>query len=62
MVNKTIIEDNAFIGSNSSLVAPLKISKNSMIGAGSVINQSVPKNSLALERSKIKILKKPRKK
>ena len=48
--NKTIIEDNVFIGSNSSLVAPLKIKKNAIIGAGSVITKNVNKNSLALTR------------
>ena len=48
--NKTIIEDNVFIGSNSSLVAPLKIRRNAVIGAGSVITKNVNKNSLALTR------------
>ena len=46
---KTIIEDNVFVGSNSSLVAPLIIKKNSKIGAGSVITKNIPNNSLALE-------------
>jgi len=49
--NKTIISDNVFIGSNSSLVAPVKIKKNSIVGAGSVITRDVKENSLALERS-----------
>ena len=49
--NKTVIEENVFIGSNSSLVAPLRISKNAIIGAGSVITKNVKKNSLALTRS-----------
>ena len=49
--NKTIISDNVFIGSNSSLVAPIKINKKSVIGAGSVITKDVKANSLALERS-----------
>ena len=48
--NKTIIEDNVFVGSNSSLVAPLRIKKNAVIGAGSVITKNVNKNSLALTR------------
>ena len=48
--NKTIIEDNVFIGSNSSLVAPLKIGRKAVIGAGSVITKNVNKNSLALTR------------
>ena len=47
----TIIEDGAFIGSNSSLVAPLKIEQNSIIAAGSVITKDVPKNSLGIARS-----------
>ena len=49
--NKTIISDNVFVGSNSSLVAPVKIKKKSVIGAGSVITRDVKENSLALERS-----------
>ena len=49
--NKTIINDNVFIGSNSSLVAPVTINQNSFIGAGSVITKSVKKKSLALSRS-----------
>ena len=49
--NKTVIEDNVFIGSNSSLVAPLRISKGSVIGAGSVITKNVKKKTLALTRS-----------
>ena len=49
--SKTIIKDNVFIGSNSSLVAPLKIEEGSMIGAGSVITKNVRKKSLALTRS-----------
>ena len=49
--NKTVIEDNVFIGSNSSLVAPLRIKKNAVIGAGSVITKNVDKNSLALTRA-----------
>tara|TARA_B100001027_G_scaffold738_1_gene464 strand:+ start:18 stop:641 length:624 start_codon:yes stop_codon:yes gene_type:complete len=49
--NKTKIKDNVFIGSNSSLVAPLTLAENSIVGAGSVITRSVKKNSLALARS-----------
>ena len=49
--NKTVIEDNVFVGSNSSLVAPLRISKDSVIGAGSVITKNVKKKTLALTRS-----------
>ena len=49
--NKTIIKDKVFIGSNSSLVAPITINKDSIIGAGSVITKNVRKKSLALTRS-----------
>jgi UDP-N-acetylglucosamine diphosphorylase/glucosamine-1-phosphate N-acetyltransferase len=49
--SKTKIKDNVFIGSNSSLVAPLKIEEDSTIGAGSVITKNVRKKSLALTRS-----------
>ena len=49
--NKTKIKNNVFIGSNSSLVAPVTINKNSTVGAGSVITKNVKKNSLALTRS-----------
>ena len=49
--NKTKIYDKVFIGSNSSLVAPLKIDKESVVGAGSVITKNVRKKSLALTRS-----------
>ena len=48
--SKTKIKDNVFIGSNSSLVAPIIIETNSIIGAGSVITKKVKKNSLALSR------------
>ena len=49
---KTRIKDKVFIGSNSSLVAPVTINENSIVGAGSVITKNVLKNSLALERTK----------
>ena len=49
--NKTKIKDNVFIGSNSSLVAPLIIDQESIIGAGSVITKNVKRKSLALTRS-----------
>ena len=49
--NKTIIEDNVFIGSNASLVAPIKLEKSSIVGAGSVITQSVKEKALAVERN-----------
>ena len=49
--SKTNIKDKVFIGSNSSLVAPVTINENSIIGAGSVITKNVKKKSLALTRS-----------
>ena len=49
--NKTKIMDKVFIGSNSSLVAPITINKDSIVGAGSVITKNVGKKSLALTRS-----------
>ena len=49
--SNTKIADNVFIGSNSSLVAPVTINKNSIVGAGSVITKNVKKRSLALTRS-----------
>ena len=49
--SRTKIKDNVFIGSNSSLVAPLTIEEGSVVGAGSVITKNVRKKSLALTRS-----------
>jgi|TARA_B110000881_G_scaffold220718_1_gene246928 UDP-N-acetylglucosamine diphosphorylase/glucosamine-1-phosphate N-acetyltransferase len=49
--HKTKISDGAFIGSNTSLVAPVKIGKKSIVGAGSTITKNVKNNSLALTRS-----------
>ena len=49
--NKTIIKDNTFIGSNSSLIAPVTIGKNSVVGAGSVITKNVKNKTLALTRT-----------
>ena len=50
--SKTKIKNNVFIGSNSSLVAPITINENSIIGAGSVIIKNVKKKSLALARGR----------
>jgi len=50
--NQTIIEDNVFVGSGTELVAPIKINKNSYIGAGSTITREVPEESLAIARAK----------
>jgi len=48
----TIIEDGAFIGSNTSLVAPVRVGKDATIGAGSVINKEAPAGELTLSRAK----------
>ena len=49
--SKTLIKDRVFIGSNTSLVAPITIDKQSVVGAGSVITKKVNKKSLALTRA-----------
>jgi bifunctional UDP-N-acetylglucosamine pyrophosphorylase/glucosamine-1-phosphate N-acetyltransferase len=49
--SKTKIKDKVFVGSNSSLVAPITIEEESIVGAGSVITKNVKKKSLALSRS-----------
>ena len=49
--SKTKIKDEVFVGSNSSLVAPITINKKSIVGAGSVITKNIKQNSLALTRS-----------
>ena len=48
---KTIIKDNVFVGSNTSLVAPLVVGKNAYIGSGSTITRNISENSLAIERT-----------
>ena len=49
--SKTLIKDKVFIGSNTSLVAPITIEEQSIVGAGSVITKKVNKKSLALTRT-----------
>ena len=49
--NKTVIKDKVFIGSNTSLVAPITIGEESVVGAGSVITRKVNKKSLAITRA-----------
>ena len=48
--NRTEIKDNSFIGCNSTLIAPVTIEKDAVIGAGSVITKNVPSKALAIER------------
>ena len=55
--NKTKIKDNVFIGSNSSLVAPVTINESGIVGAGSVITKNVLKKSLVLTRPKQIVIK-----
>nr|WP_317357475.1 bifunctional UDP-N-acetylglucosamine diphosphorylase/glucosamine-1-phosphate N-acetyltransferase GlmU [uncultured Tyzzerella sp.] len=55
--HRTIIEDDAFIGCNTNLIAPVKISKNASTGAGSTITKDVPQNALAISRVKDQINK-----
>ena len=50
--HKTIVGDNSFIGSNSSLVAPVKIGNNTTIAAGSTITKDVPSDALGVGRAK----------
>ena len=49
--NKTEISDGAFIGSNTALVAPIKIGKRAIVGAGSALTKNVKNKSLALTRA-----------
>ena len=51
--NKTYIGENCFIGSNTSLIAPIKIKKNSVIGAGTVIDKNVQEGSVVYRKSKL---------
>ena len=55
--NKTEIGDGSFIGTNSSLIAPVTIGKNAYVGAGSTITKDVPDSSLGISRSKQKNIK-----
>jgi bifunctional UDP-N-acetylglucosamine pyrophosphorylase/glucosamine-1-phosphate N-acetyltransferase len=49
--HKTIIDDNVFVGSNTELVAPVRVGKYAIIGAGSTITRDVPEGALAISRS-----------
>ena len=55
--HKTIIEDGVFVGSDSQLIAPVTIGRNSVIAAGSTITKDVPADALALSRTEQKIIK-----
>jgi bifunctional UDP-N-acetylglucosamine pyrophosphorylase/glucosamine-1-phosphate N-acetyltransferase len=56
--HKTIIEDRVFLGSNTALIAPIKIGENATIAAGSTINQNVPSGSLGIARAVQRIIRK----
>lgn len=49
--HKTVIKDDAFIGCNTNLIAPLKVGENSFIAAGSTVNKDVENNEFVIERS-----------
>lgn len=53
---QTIIEDGAFIGSNSNLIAPVKIGEEAYVAAGSTLNKDVPPGSLAIARERQRII------
>ena len=50
--HRTIIEDGAFIGSNTNLVAPIKVGQNALVGAGSTLTEEVPPGALAIARAR----------
>jgi bifunctional UDP-N-acetylglucosamine pyrophosphorylase/glucosamine-1-phosphate N-acetyltransferase len=56
-VNKArcTVEDNAFIGCNTNLIAPVTVGESAMTAAGSTINKDVPANALAIERAELKM-------
>ncbi len=63
---RTVVEDNVFIGSDTMLVAPIKVGKGATTGAGSTISKDVPEGSLAIGRARQTVIKgwkrKPREK
>lgn len=50
--NKTVVEDNAFVGCNTNLISPVVVKKDAYVAAGSTITEEVPENSLAIARSR----------
>lgn len=60
--HQTVIEDGAFIGSNTNLVAPIRVGKRALVGAGSTLTEDVPEDGLALGRARQVNLQKREKK
>ena len=54
---RTVIGEGAFIGSNSSLVAPIQIGAGAIVGAGSTVSNDVPEDALAVERADVRLMK-----
>lgn len=54
--NPTFIDDGAFIGSDCQLVAPVRIGKNALIGAGTTVTKNIPDDALAVSRAELRIL------
>nr|MDA3931748.1 DapH/DapD/GlmU-related protein [Mycoplasmatota bacterium] len=50
--NKTTVKDNAFVGCNSNLIAPVTVEENAYIAAGSTITEEVPKGALSIARKR----------
>jgi bifunctional UDP-N-acetylglucosamine pyrophosphorylase/glucosamine-1-phosphate N-acetyltransferase len=55
--HRTIIEDGVFVGSNTALVAPVKLGKGSSVGAGTTVTKDVPPHALAVSRARQKSIK-----
>ena len=63
--HQTTIEDDVFVGSNTALIAPIRVQKGATIGAGSTLNKDVPAGKLTLNRAETRTVaswKRPRKK
>ena len=54
--HKTVLEDGVFIGSDTQLVAPVRVGRGAYVGAGSTITKDVPPDALALSRAPQKII------
>jgi len=54
--HRTVVEDDVFIGSDTQLVAPVRIGKGAYIGSGSTITRDVPPDSLAVSRARQRVI------